>query len=207
MFWPLLRLCLLHQHERVTSWGVSAETSSRSTANISPTLQNKKAGIKNFSLEMVHPRYSRGHHHPLKAAVRQNICLIYEPWFPMEQLNWHELQDVGSTNSGSSTDSLTPVNHGQKKEQHPEICAEGISGYEEMAEDMLENTALMTWWHIKKKKKKNYRWWQKWWGKKMCVLYLSSSSSNMGSGQHKHGDAPWSSAKRVSSFHILVKQL
>lgn len=54
-------------------------------ANISQTLQRKKTVIKYFSVEVVHPRYSR-EQHKLKAAVRPSICLIYDPWFPSQIL-------------------------------------------------------------------------------------------------------------------------
>jgi len=47
----------------------------------------------------------------------------------MDQLNWHKLQAVGSTYTGSSTDDFVPANCCQKTQQAPEaVLGTAFSG-------------------------------------------------------------------------------
>lgn len=136
MFWPLLRLCPLNQHEKVTNRAFSAETSLRSTANISRALQKKRQVSKIYLWKCCTPGTPENTIINLKQQ-----CGKISPSFTNHdshrsgELGWA----AGCGEHKYSEERTTPRN-----------CAEGTFGYEEMAEGVLENTGLMTWWHIKK---------------------------------------------------------
>lgn len=198
MFQSLLRLCLLIQHERVTKERDQCWDLLQIHYKHFLYIGKKRGRYQKFIFGgAAHPRYSREHHHQPEVAVRQSICLIYDPWFPWISWTGTNCRIQGAQIPGAA--QIPWFLWAVVRRATPRNCTEGIFGYEEMAGDVLENTALVTWWHIK-----NGRWWQERWGQKTRGLSPGSSSSMRGR-QHEHGDAAWFSTKGVSWFHTFEK--